>query len=125
MNYEYDEVTPEVIRSVGFRERYRGYDPADVDPLLEQLAFRVEEIHEEIARLDQYTQRPPKLREMPSPENVAALAAMLHIGYAARDARDIVVRARKRTGLQRPIPERQIDNEARARALLYRPTSVE
>ena len=124
MNYEYDEITPEVVRAVGFRERYRGYDPADVDPLLEQLAYRVEEIHDEIARLEQYAQRPPQASEMVSVENVAALAAMLHIGLAAREARQILVTARERTGLTRAIPEQRIVNEARARALLHRPTSV-
>jgi DivIVA domain-containing protein len=125
VNYEYDEITPEVVRSVGFRERYRGYDPADVDPLLEQLAFRVEEIHHELTRIEDQVYRRPSPRPGPSPDDVAALAAMLHIGYAAREAREIVKTARKRTGLTRPIPEREFDNEARARALLYRPTSVD
>ncbi|MEY2419245.1 MAG: mycothiol S-conjugate amidase [Actinomycetota bacterium] len=125
MKYEYDEVTPEVVRAVGFRERYRGYDPADVDPLLEQLAMRVEEIHDEIARLERYAGAPPSKAQLPSVDNVAALAAMLHIGYAAREARDIVTAARKRTGLKRAMPERQISNENRARALIYAPTSVD
>lgn len=125
MNYDYDEVTPEVVRSVGFRERYRGYDPADVDPLLEQLATRVEEVHDEIERLEQYALFPPSPKQLPSVDNVAALAAMLHIGYAAREARHIVMTARKRTGLTRAVPERQLANENRARALLNRPTSVD
>ncbi|MEY2471061.1 MAG: mycothiol S-conjugate amidase, partial [Actinomycetota bacterium] len=125
MNYEYDEVTPDVVRAVGFRERYRGYDPADVDPLLEQLAMRVEEIHDEIARLEQYAGAPPTKAQLPSVDNVAALAAMLHIGYAAREARDIVTAARKRTGLKRAMADRQIANENRARALIYAPTSVD
>jgi DivIVA domain-containing protein len=122
MNYDYDEVTPDVVRSVGFRERYRGYDPADVDPLLEQLAMRVEEIHDELGRLDHFALFPSTPKQRLSLDNVAALAAMLHIGFAAREARDIVMTARKRTGLTRAEPERQIDNRERARALLYRPT---
>jgi DivIVA domain-containing protein len=124
VNYDYDDLTPEAVRAVGFRERYRGYDPADVDPLLEQLAVRVEEIHDEIAELERYAQHPPRARDLPSVENVAALAALLHIGLAAREARHIVLTARERTGLTRAIPEDRVVNESRARALLYRPTSV-
>jgi DivIVA domain-containing protein len=30
-------MTGDDIRNVGFRERWRGYDPADVDPLLGKL----------------------------------------------------------------------------------------
>jgi DivIVA domain-containing protein len=125
MNYEFDELTSEFIRTVGFRERYRGYDPADVDPLLEQLAARVEDVQTEIGRLAHQTTFRPKRRELPSLEYVAALAAMLHIGYAAREARAIVTTARKRTGLTRAVPERHEVNQERARALLYRPTSVD
>jgi DivIVA domain-containing protein len=125
VNYDYDEVTPQTVRAVGFRERYRGYDPADVDPLLEQLAMRVEDIHDELARLDQYTGDRPTSQQMPSLENVAALAAMLHIGFAARDARNIVMTARKRTGLTRAVPERHVTNLERARALVRKPTSVD
>ena len=127
MNYDFEELTPDVVRTVGFRERYRGYDPADVDPLLEQLAARVEEVHDEIERLERAapTPPPPRAKHMPSVDSVAALAAMLHIGYAAREARTIVTTARKRTGLTHARPERQIRNEDRARALLYRPASVD
>jgi DivIVA domain-containing protein len=125
VNYEFDELTPEVIRNVGFRERYRGYDPIDVDPLLEELAMRVEEVQAEIARLERAAKKPRSRKQMPSIDQVAAMAAMLHIGFAARKARSIVMTARERTGLTRAIPERQFANEDRARALLYAPTSVE
>jgi mycothiol S-conjugate amidase len=125
VNYDYDEVTPEVVRAVGFRERYRGYDPADVDPLLEELAMRVEEIHDELARLQRSAGPRRTRRQLPSVDDVAALAAMLHIGYAAREAREIVTTARKRTGLKRAMPERRMINENRARALLYAPASVD
>ena len=126
MNYDFEELTADVVRTVGFRERYRGYDPADVDPLLEQLAARVEEVHDEIERLERQVAGPKKRKQnMPSVDQIAALAAMLHIGYAAREARTIVTTARKRTGLTRAKPQHQILNEDRARALLYRPTSVD
>ena len=125
MNYDFDDLTPEVVRSVGFRERYRGYDPSDVDPLLEQLAMTVEDVHEEIERLERYAERPPTPKQLPSIDNVAAMAAMLHIGFAAREARTIVMTARQRTGLTRALPEQRMRNEERARALLHAPTSVE
>jgi len=125
MNYEFDELTGDVVRAVGFRERYRGYDPVDVDPLLEQLAMRVDEVHSEIERLERYAAAPPSRKQMPPIEDVAAMAAMLHIGFAAREARTIVMTARERTGLTRAIPERQFVNEERARALLRAATSVE
>ena len=125
MNYDFDELTPEVVRAVGFRERYRGYDPIDVDPLLEQLAMAVEELHDEITRLEKTAAEPPTRKPRPSPDDVAAMAAMLHIGFAAREARAIVMTARERTGLTRATPQRQLDNEQRARALLRAPTSVD
>lgn len=125
MNYDFDELTPDAVRSVGFRERYRGYDPADVDPLLEQLSHRVEELHEQLGQLEYYSVFAPARRQAFSPDNVAALAAMLHIGFAAREARAIVTAARKSTGLTRAKPDRQLENEERARALLNRPTSVD
>lgn len=124
MNYDFDDLTPDAVRSVGFRERYRGYDPADVDPLLEQLAARVEEIHEQLGQLEYRAVFAPRRRTQ-RPEDVAALAAMLHIGFAAREARTIVTTARQRTGLTRAKPDRQVENEQRARALLNRPTSVD
>jgi DivIVA domain-containing protein len=125
VTYDFDELTPEVVRTVGFRERYRGYDPNDVDPLLEQLAMTVEEVHAEVERLEQYVAAPPTPKQLPSLDNVAAMAAMLHIGFAAREARSIVMTARERTGLTRAIPEHRMANEERARALLHRPTSVD
>ncbi|HVV38590.1 MAG TPA: mycothiol conjugate amidase Mca [Acidimicrobiales bacterium] len=125
MNYEFDDLTPDVVRTVGFRERYRGYDPADVDPLLEQLAMRVEHIHDEIERLERQVSAPKQRKPKPAPDDVAAMAALLHIGHAAREARDIVLTARRRTGLTRALPEREFVNQDRARAMLYRPTSVD
>src|SRR5689334_6317673 len=115
MNYEFDELTSDFVRTVGFRERYRGYDPADVDPLLEQLAMRVEDVQVELTRLEHSTTFAKPRREMPAVDHVAALAAMLHIGYAAREARTIVTTARKRTGLMRAVPERDVVNRDRAR----------
>ena len=121
MKYEYDELTANVVREVGFRERYRGYDPADVDPLLEHLAQTVEEIRDEIERLEEYAAHMPKRRPSPSTKDVAALAALLHIGLAAREARHIVITARERTGLTRVPAESQWTNEDRARALIHAP----
>ena len=88
MNYDFDELTPEVIRSVGFRERVRGYDPADVDPLLAAVARALDEIYEVLDRPD-LANRGDLPPAGPSAEAVA-LAAWLHVGYAAREARQIV-----------------------------------
>ncbi len=125
MKYEFDELTPRVIREVGFRERMRGYDPADVDPLLEQVADGVEEIHERIARLKAYAANPPSPQEVDSVGNVAALTAMLHIGYAAREARNIINTARARTGMTRVKGDEETANELLAQALLNAPRPVE
>ena len=125
MNYDFDELTAEVVRTVGFRERYRGYDPADVDPLLERLAADLDEIHDELTRLERRTRAPQRRRGAPAVGDVAALAAMLHIGFAAREARTIVTTARQRTGLARAKDERQMANEERARALLRAPRPEE
>ena len=119
MNYEFDELTAQVVRTAGFRERYRGYDPADVDPLLERLAADLDEVHDELIRLERRMRSPRARRGAASVADVAALAALLHIGYAAREARAIVTTARKRTGLNRAKSERQQANEGRARALLH------
>ncbi|HUR76630.1 MAG TPA: mycothiol conjugate amidase Mca [Acidimicrobiales bacterium] len=124
MNYDFEELTPEVVRGVGFRERYRGYDPSDVDPLLEQLALAVEEIHQQIEQIEHLESTDPTPAPRVDPDlarNVAALTAMLHIGYAARDARNIVNAARAKTGIKRPKDEVEVRNEERARALIYAP----
>jgi mycothiol S-conjugate amidase len=121
VNYDFDELTPEVIREVGFRERMRGYDPADVDPLLERIAMGVEEIHASIKRLKSYAANPPSAQDVDSVGNVAALTAMLHIGYAARDARKIVSDARAKTGLTKAKRDTETANELLARALIHAP----
>lgn len=111
------ELTPDVVRNAGFRERMRGYDPADVDPILERLAETVEEIHESIRRLEEQSARGEARRRASSVNDVAALAAMLHIGYAARDARSIVQTARSSTDI-RQAQDRLAANRSRAHALI-------
>ena len=48
------ELTPQELREVEFRERWRGYDPDDVDDFLERAAVALDELHD---RLREYTER--------------------------------------------------------------------
>ena len=48
------DVSPKTLREVEFRERWRGYDPDDVDDFLEKAAVALEELH---AHLREYTER--------------------------------------------------------------------
>ncbi|MEY2397493.1 MAG: mycothiol S-conjugate amidase [Actinomycetota bacterium] len=125
MEYDFDELTPDVVREVGFRERMRGYDPADVDPLLDALALKVEDIHESLARLDAVKASPPRVPlRRPHPQHVrdvAALAALIHVGRAAREARAIVKAAQARAGIRRVPRARDTREERLARALIYAP----
>ncbi len=120
MEYEFEELTSEVVREVGFRERLRGYDPADVDPLLENLATTVDDLHDSLEQLEAFAADPklpvPKVRL----DEVAAAAALLHVGKAAREARDIVASAREVSGLRR-VPEAATHNEEMAGALIFAP----
>lgn len=118
MDYEFDELTSEVIREVGFRERMRGYDPADVDPLLAELARTVEEIEDAIAEAEAHGGAPAPAPPTVRPEAVT-LAAWLRVGYAARDARAIVQQAMAATGTRRRREPKEPRNEAYARALIY------
>ena len=122
MDYDFDELTAEVIREVGFRERMRGYDPADVDPLLEDLAATVDEIHESLQQLEAYAaDPPPSSRVATSLNDVAAVAALIHVGRAAQRARAIVQEAQAESGLRRMPGRDETDNERRARHLIYAP----
>lgn len=119
MYFEYEELHSDRIREVGFRERLRGYDPADVDPLLEQLAFTVDGIHTSLQRLDAFVANPPAPAPVVHPDDVACLAGLIHIGRALREARSIVETAQNETGL-RKVPEHfETHNERIARTLIY------
>jgi cell division initiation protein len=48
------ELTPQELREVEFRERWRGYDPDDVDDFLERAAVALDEFDD---RLREYTER--------------------------------------------------------------------
>src|SRR2546428_10987851 len=48
------ELTPQRLREVEFKERWRGYDPEEVDDLLERVAAGLEEFEN---RVRQATQR--------------------------------------------------------------------
>jgi mycothiol S-conjugate amidase len=123
VDYEFDELTSDVVREVGFRERLRGYDPADVDPLLESLATTIDDLHESLERLEAFAADPPQRRTRVAVDDVAAAAALLHLGRAAREARRIVAEARMRSGLRR-VPAGDTRNEALAKALIYAPRSA-
>ena len=120
LEYDFNELTGEVIREVGFRERVRGYDPADVDPLLETLATTVDDLRESLERLEAFAHDPPERRFRAAVDDVAAVAALIHLGRAARDAQRIVAEARKTTGLRR-VPPDMTRNEGLARTLIYAP----
>lgn len=120
MNYDFDELTPEVIREVAFRERVRGYDPADVDPLLVQLALGLDEIYEVLDGIEMHHALPSDGPIGPSPD-VVALAAWLHVGYAAREARSIVQAAQAATGVRRSRRDIETRNEKFAKALIFDP----
>ena len=122
MEYEFDELNSDVVREVGFRERFRGYDPADVDPLLESLATTIDDVHDALARLEAFVAAPPTRASGIAIDDVAAAAALLHVGRAAREARAIVAEARKGSGLRR-VPDGDTRNEALAKALIYSPRS--
>ncbi len=123
MEYDFDELRPEVIREVGFRERMRGYDPADVDPLLDALALRVDDIYESLQRLEAFLADPPAPERPARLNDIAALAALLHVGRAAREGRAIVHAAQAESGLRR-VPDGDETREERlARALIYAPRS--
>jgi mycothiol S-conjugate amidase len=119
VNYDFDELTPEVIRSVGFRERVRGYDPADVDPLLTEIALALDEIYDALEHPDIAAANQDRVTHAgPSPEAVA-LAAWLHVGYAAREARSIVQAAQVATGIRRSRRDEETRYERFAKALIY------
>ncbi len=121
MEYDFEELNSEVIREVGFRERVRGYDPADVDPILDALALKIDDIHESLARLDTFLADPPAPTRPARLNDIAALAALLHVGRAARQGRAIVQAAQAESGLRR-VPDRDETREERlARALIYAP----
>jgi mycothiol S-conjugate amidase len=99
----------------------RGYDPADVDPLLEDLAFTIDEIHESLQQLEAFAANPPATAPPIHPDDVASLAALIHVGRAAQRARSIIEEARQQSGLRR-VPDRdETPNERRARHLIYAP----
>lgn len=124
MEYDFEDLTADAVREVGFRERMRGYDPADVDPLLEDLAYTLDEIHDSLQRLEGFAANPPPQRSTANIDDVAAIASVIHIGKAAREARSIVAAAQAQSGLKRVPGLDETDNERRARALIYAPRSA-
>jgi cell division initiation protein len=57
------ELTPQRLREVEFKERWRGYDPEEVDDLLERVAAGIEDIEN---RVRQATERAARAEEQAS-----------------------------------------------------------
>lgn len=97
-----DDLTGDAVRAVEFRDRLRGYDPADVDPLLDDLADTIDRARQQIAELEagspEARHRAPTVAADVLPA-VANVAAFLHVTQAVQDAQAILDDARARVGL--------------------------
>ena len=86
------ELTPQELREVEFRERWRGYDPDDVDDFLERAAVALDELHE---RLREYTER-AMVAEQRLTEGADAEGALRHtLVLAQRTADNAVAEAQE------------------------------
>ena len=86
------ELTPQELREVEFRERWRGYDPDDVDDFLERAAVALDELHD---RLREYTER-ATVAEQRLTEGADAEGALRHtLVLAQRTADNAVAEAQE------------------------------
>ena len=86
------ELTPQELREVEFRERWRGYDPDDVDDFLERAAVALDELHD---RLREYTER-AMVAEQRLTEGADAEGALRHtLVLAQRTADNAVAEAQE------------------------------
>jgi len=112
-----EHLTGDAVRAVQFRDRLRGYDPADVDPLLDELADAIDKASDELTRIEAANAREPEPLLDPGPRvawpDVARLAAMLHVAEAVRRGRAMVAAAEARYHLAEDETRR---NRARALA---------
>jgi DivIVA domain-containing protein len=73
-------VTGDEVRTAGFRERWHGYDPKDIDPFLEKVAAELDagrSAHSLVAAVARFDKK--KLRGY-HPKDVDALLARLKAG---------------------------------------------
>jgi len=103
------ELTPQTLREVEFRERWRGYDPDDVDDFLEKAATAIEELH---ARLREYTER-SMVAEQRLTESADTEGALRHTLVLAQRTADSAV-AEAQESAARILR----DAEERARAIV-------
>lgn len=102
------ELSPKAIREVEFRERVRGYDPAQVDPLLDELADLVAELQSAVAAGEQSESEPrpePEADPAAFERAVGVVAALLHLQASYARATEILGNARRRA--------RDIEHDAR------------
>jgi DivIVA domain-containing protein len=121
------ELTPRALREVEFREKLRGYNPADVDAFLEEVAGAVGDLQ---ARLRALEANPPHAAEATSPdvkreatlseETVARalLAAQDSLDRTIAEAEDLArtIEARARAEAVRMVTaaEHRLEEEAAA-----------
>lgn len=103
------ELTPQELREVEFRERWRGYDPDDVDDFLERAAVALDELHD---RLREYSER-ALIAEQRLTEGADTEGALRHtLVLAQRTADNAVAEA------QETAARMLRDAEERARAIV-------
>ena len=103
------ELTPQELREVEFRERWRGYDPDDVDDFLERAAVALDELHD---RLREYTER-AMVAEQRLTEGADAEGALRHTLVLAQRTADTAVAEAQETAARMLR-----DAEERARAIV-------
>jgi DivIVA domain-containing protein len=129
------DVTPQVLRDVEFREKWRGYSPDEVDDFLEQVAAGVEQLQARLREADERAIRAERRVLETSDDDVrralvlaqrtadAALAeakeeADRRVAAAEEQARAVRVDAEERAAAElRELAERRAELEADVAAL--------
>ena len=88
------ELTGDFVRAAEFQSRLRGYDPADVDPLLDDLADTIDRARAQLDELGVADDGDPGDASLPAdaPALAAKLAALLHIREAVSRAQEFLHR---------------------------------
>jgi DivIVA domain-containing protein len=129
------DVTPQVLRDVEFREKWRGYSPEEVDDFLEQVAAGVEQLQGRLREADERAIRAERRVLETSDDDVrralvlaqrtadAALAeakeeAERRVAAAEEQARAVQLEAEERAAAElRELAERRAELEADVAAL--------
>jgi DivIVA domain-containing protein len=81
------ELTSSVLRDVEFRETWKGYNQADVDTFIDEVALGVDALHTRIRELTEASQRSQQLVAPPAPTDDAVKRTV----NLAQRAADLVV----------------------------------